>query len=52
MVSFDGKYVLDNFSSPENPRTIQLIETSSQKVKVIKQRLATFFSSQCCFDRS
>ncbi len=37
MVSFDGKYVLDNFSSPENPRTIQLIETSSQKVKVIKQ---------------
>ncbi len=37
MINFDGKYVLDNCSSPDNPRTIQLIETSTQKVKIVKQ---------------
>lgn len=30
-VSESGDYVIDNFSSPDNPRTIQLIETKSGK---------------------
>jgi dipeptidyl-peptidase-4 len=33
--STDGAYVLDNFSNPNNPRTIQLIETKSGKKKVL-----------------
>ena len=36
-ISYDGKYILDNFSSPENPRTIQLIELASKKTKLLKQ---------------
>lgn len=31
MVSGDGKYVLDNYLSPENPRTIKLIDVASGK---------------------
>jgi dipeptidyl-peptidase-4 len=33
--STDGAYVLDNFSNPNNPRTIQLIETKSGKKKIL-----------------
>ncbi|MCX6292689.1 MAG: DPP IV N-terminal domain-containing protein, partial [Sphingobacteriales bacterium] len=33
--STDGAYVLDNFSNPSNPRTIQLIETKSGKKKTL-----------------
>ena len=36
-VSTDGKYALDNFSSPDNPRTIQLIETITGKAKTLLQ---------------
>ncbi len=37
LISSDGNFIIDNFSSPENPRTIQLIETSTKKTKVLKQ---------------
>ncbi len=36
-VSRDGRYVLDNFSGPENPRTIQLIETRTGRAKTLLQ---------------
>ena len=36
-VNTDGKFVLDNFSSPDNPRTIQLIETKTGKTKLLLQ---------------
>ena len=36
-VSTDGAFVIDNFSSPQNPRTIQLIETSTGKRKNLLQ---------------
>jgi len=32
-----GNYVIDNFSSPDNPRTIQLIETRTGKAKTLLQ---------------
>ena len=32
-----GTYVLDNFSSPDNPRTVQLIETKTGKAKTLLQ---------------
>lgn len=34
-ISSSGEYVLDNFSSPMNPRTIQLINTKNGKVKTL-----------------
>ncbi len=37
MFSSNGNYVIDNFSSPDNPRTIQLIETKTGKSKLLKQ---------------
>ena len=36
-VNTTGSYVLDNFSSPDNPRTIQLIETRTGKAKTLLQ---------------
>ena len=36
-VNTDGKFVVDNFSSPDNPRTIQLIETKTGKTKTLLQ---------------
>ena len=36
-VSTSGNYVIDNFSSPDNPRTIQLIETRTGKAKTLLQ---------------
>jgi len=36
-VSSDGRFVLDNFSSPINPRTIQLIDTRNGKAKTLLQ---------------
>ncbi len=36
-VSEDGSYVLDNASTPQNPRTIQLIETKTSKSKTLLQ---------------
>ena len=33
----DGAYVLDNFNSPDNPRTIQLIETKTGTSKILFQ---------------
>ena len=36
-VNTAGNYVIDNFSSPENPRTIQLIETRTGKAKTLLQ---------------
>ena len=35
--STDGKFILDNFSSPDNPRTIQLIETKTGRTKTLLQ---------------
>ena len=35
--NMDGKAVEDNFSSPDNPRTIQLIETKTGKTKTLLQ---------------
>ncbi len=32
-----GNYVIDNYSSPDNPRTIQLIETRTGKAKTLLQ---------------
>ena len=37
MVSSDGSFVIDNFSNPQNPRTIQLIETKTDKIKPLLQ---------------
>jgi dipeptidyl-peptidase-4 len=37
LVSTDGNYVIDNFSSPQNPKTIQLIELKSGKTKTLLQ---------------
>lgn len=36
-ISEDGKFVIDNFSTPQNPRTIQLIDTKSEKSKLLLQ---------------
>lgn len=36
-VSSSGSYVIDNFSGPDNPRTIQLIETKTGKTKTLLQ---------------
>jgi len=36
-VSADGAFVIDNYSNPTNPRTIQLIETKSGKTKELLQ---------------
>ena len=36
-LSSSGKTVIDNFSSPDNPRTIKLVETSSGKSKTLLQ---------------
>ena len=36
-VSLDGSYVIDQFSSPQNPRTVQLIETRSGNKKTLLQ---------------
>lgn len=36
-VNTQGNYVIDNFSSPANPRTIQLIETRSGRAKTLLQ---------------
>ncbi len=37
MLNHDGTYVLDAFSTPDNPRTIQLIETKTGKTKTLLQ---------------
>ncbi|MDB5201805.1 MAG: family peptidase [Ferruginibacter sp.] len=37
LLSSDGSYLLDNFSDPSNPKTIQLVETKSGKKKVLLQ---------------
>lgn len=36
-VNTGGAYVLDNYNSPDNPRTIQLIEVKSGKTKILFQ---------------
>ncbi len=36
-VSTSGKTIIDNFSSPENPRTIKLVETNTGKGKILLQ---------------
>ena len=36
-VNTGGTYVLDNFNSPDDPRTIQLIETKTGKTKILLQ---------------
>ncbi len=36
-VSTSGKAIIDNFSSPENPRTIKLVETATGKNKILLQ---------------
>ena len=36
-VSTDGKFVLDNFNGPDNPRTIQLIEIKTGRTKALLQ---------------
>jgi dipeptidyl-peptidase-4 len=36
-ISTSGKTAIDNFSSPENPRTIQILETSTGKTKILLQ---------------
>ncbi len=36
-VSADGSYVIDNFSTTTNPKTIQLIETKTGKTKTLLQ---------------
>ena len=38
-ISYDGKFIIDNFSSPENPRTIQLMDLANKKTKLIKQAI-------------
>ena len=35
LVSTNGNYVVDNFSNPKNPRTIQLINTKTAKNKLL-----------------
>ncbi len=37
LVNTGGSFVLDNYSSPDNPRTIQLIDTKTGKTKVVLQ---------------
>lgn len=37
LVSTSGNYVLDTYSSPENPRTIQVINVKSGKTKLLLQ---------------
>ena len=37
LVGTDGNYVIDNFSSPQNPKTIRLIEIKSGKTKSLLQ---------------
>ena len=34
-VSSAGDFVIDNFSSPQNPKTIQLVETKTGKTKIL-----------------
>ena len=34
-LSSDGAYVLDNYASPQNPRTIKIIDTKTGKSKII-----------------
>ena len=34
-ISTDGKFIIDNYSSPGNPRTIQLVQTSNGKTKQV-----------------
>ncbi len=36
-ISSSGDFVIDNFSGPQNPRTIQLIETKTGKTKYLLQ---------------
>jgi len=36
-VSADGAFVIDNYSNPTNPRTVQLIETKTGKTKELLQ---------------
>ena len=36
-ISADGAFVLDNYSNPADPRTIQLIETKTGKTKLLLQ---------------
>ena len=38
-ISRDGTMVIDNYSGPENPRTIRLIETNTGKAKTLLQSL-------------
>jgi dipeptidyl-peptidase-4 len=37
VISEDGKYIIDNFSSPQNPRTIQIINAQSGQTKNLLQ---------------
>ncbi|MFZ1528031.1 MAG: alpha/beta fold hydrolase [Ferruginibacter sp.] len=37
LLNHDGSYVLDVFSAPDNPRTVQLIETKTGKIKTLLQ---------------
>lgn len=37
IISEDGKYIIDNFSSPQNPRTIQIINAQSGQTKSLLQ---------------
>ncbi len=36
-ISLDGNYVIDNFSTPQNPRTINLIDIKTNKTKQLLQ---------------
>ena len=36
-ISSAGDFVIDNFSSPQNPKTIQLVETKTGKTKILLQ---------------
>ena len=36
-ISADGAFVIDNYSNPSNPRTVQLIETKTGKTKLLLQ---------------
>jgi dipeptidyl-peptidase-4 len=36
-LSFDGQYLIDNYSNPTDPRTVQLIDTKTCKTKLLLQ---------------
>ena len=36
-ISADGNYIIDNFSGPSNPKTIQLVEVKTGKTKTLLQ---------------